>query len=247
MVMAISMATVHWSIMGMFLVGESPQLSPRVQRTLPKTSAGRALLSWFFPGPARGYVFVLANLAAGVAMALLTMLTWEAMYPPAGGGFRPVSFDHVAMLGIVCLGYVAFYLGLGKLVLTWLRGYSVVGALTSVLVHVLLVLAGCGIPLVIHLMSDMRMGGYNLLHVGNPFWTIVEVVERGGSVDATVAVWIVAAGGVVMVLLNLRSILEEVRLVRAASPSRVAEEEAALAALRAPTAHTPRSPWDEVE
>jgi hypothetical protein len=51
LIMAISMATIHWSIMGMFLVGESPQLSPRVQRTLPKTSAGRAFLSWFFPGP----------------------------------------------------------------------------------------------------------------------------------------------------------------------------------------------------
>jgi hypothetical protein len=247
LIMAISMATVHWSIMGMFLMGESPQLSPRVQRTLPKTSAGRAFLSWFFPGPARGYVFVLANMAAAVAMALLAMLAWEAVYPATGGGFRPVPFDHVAMLGILCLGYMAFYLGLGKLILAWLRSISVVGALTSVLVHVLLVLAGCGIPLVIHLMSNLRMGGYNLLHVANPFWTIVEVVDRGRSIDAASAFWIVSAAGFAMLILNLRSILEEVRLVRAASPSRVAEEEAAQAALQAPTTRDPRSPWDEVE
>ena len=248
LVMGISMATVHWSIMGMFLVGESPQLSPRVQRTLPKTSAGRALLSWFFPGPARGYVFVLANMAAAVGMALLVMLAWEAVYPPAGGGFRPVQFDQVAMLGILCLGYMAFYLGLGKLILAWLRSYSVVGALTSVLVHVLLVLAGCGIPLVIHLMSDFRMSGYNLLHIGNPFWSIAQVVDRGaGFIDAPAVVSIVAVAGFSMLLLNLRSILEEVRLVRAASPSRVAEEEAAVAALHAPPTQVPRSPWDEVE
>jgi hypothetical protein len=247
LVMGISMATVHWSIMGMFLVGESPQLSPRVQRTLPKTSAGRALLSWFFPGPARGYVFVLANMAAAVGMALLAMLAWEAVYPPTVGGFRPVQFDQVALLGILCLGYIALYLGLGKLILAWLRSYSVVGALTSVLVHVILVLAGCGIPLVIHLMSDFRMSGYNLLHVYNPFWTIAEVVERGRSIDATSAVWIVAASGLAMFVFNLRSILEEVRLVRAASPMRVAEEEAALAAVHAPPTHVPRSPWDELE
>jgi hypothetical protein len=251
MVVGISMATAHWSIMGMFLVGESPQLSPRVQRTLPKTSAGRALLSWFFPGPARGYVFVLANMAAAVGMAFLGMLAWEAVYPLAPGTTRPVRFDQVVMLGVLCMGYVAFYLGLGKLVLTWLRSYSVVGALSSVLVHVLLLLAGCGIPLVIHLMSDYRLSGYNLLHVGNPFWTIVEVVDPGGGMggdpDAVIAVWIVAALGLAMFLCNLWSILEEVRLVRAASPPRVAEEEAAQAALETPAIHVPRSPWDEVE
>ncbi|MEX2142578.1 MAG: hypothetical protein WD894_25215 [Pirellulales bacterium] len=251
MVIGISLATFHWSIMGMFLVGESPQLSPRIQRTLPKTSAGRALLSWFFPGPARGYVFVLANMAAAVGMALLGMLAWEAVYPPAPGLLRPVRFDQVVMLGVLCLGYVAFYLGLGKLVLAWLRNYSVVGALTSVLVHVILLLAGCGIPLVIHLMSDFRLSGYHLLHVGNPFWTIEEVVDagggRGGSIDAVSAVWIVAAVGLAMLVCNLWSILAEVRLVRAASPTRVAEEEAALAALHAPATQLPRSPWDEVE
>ena len=54
LIMGLTAAAVHWSVMGMFLVGESPSLSPRVQRTLPKTSAGRALLSWLFPGPGRG-------------------------------------------------------------------------------------------------------------------------------------------------------------------------------------------------
>jgi hypothetical protein len=144
---------------------------------------------------------------------------------------------------------MAFYLGLGKVILNWLRRYSVVGALTSVLVHVVLVLAGCGIPLVIHLMSDFRTLGYNLLHVGNPFWSIAEVVDMGSNaVYGPGVVAIVAVAGFAMLLLNLRSILEEVRLVRAASPTRVAEEEAALAATHGGTpAHIPRSPWDEVE
>ena len=48
-----------------------------------------------------------------------------------------------------------------------------------------------------------------------------------------------------MICLNLRSVMEEIRLVRMASPTRVAEEEALVAALTAPPAHVPLSPWDE--
>jgi hypothetical protein len=243
--MGIIAAGIHWSVMGMFLVGESPHLSPRVQRTLPKTSAGRALLSWFYPGPARGYVFVLANMAGAVGMALITMLLWEATAPTTlVFGFQLQS-EELSLLGFLAIAYMAFYLGVGKLMLAWLRQYSIVGALTSVLVHVLLVLAGCGIPLVIHLMSDYRMTGYSLLHVANPFWSIAEMLESRGSTYGSSVALTVGAAAFVMVLLNLRSIFEEVRLVRASSPSRVAEEDAARMALYAQAANAPRSPWDE--
>lgn len=237
--------TVHWSVMGMFLTGESPHLSPRVQRTLPKTSAGRAFLTWFFPGPGRGYVFVLANLSAALVMALLVMIAWESIYPPAPGVFWPITFKQLFMSGVLCVGYVAFYLGLAKLVLAWMRRYSITGALTSVLVTVLLLLCGCGIPLVIHLMSDLRVTGYNLLHVFNPFWTIAETLDRRTFTSLPVAS-IVACAGLGAFVMNLRSLLSEVRLVRAASPARVAEEEAQwLADHTTSAAKEPRSPWDE--
>ena len=245
LLMGVSMAAVHWFTMGMFLVGESPHLSPRVQRTLPKTSAGRVFLSWFFPGPARGYVFVLANLAAAVLMGLWAMLAWQAVFPAPVVGFQGIKFENLATLGILVLGYSAFYLGLGRLILGAARRLSVVGAMTSVLVHVLLILAGCGIPLVIHMMSDSRMSGYNLLHVTNPFWSITEVVERPGMMYGPAVIAIVGAAGLAMFVLNLRSILEEVRFVRAASPTRVAEEDAARTAIFEQATHLPRSPWDE--
>ena len=113
------------------------------------------------------------------------------------------------------------------------------------LVHVLLLLAGCGIPLVIHLMSDRRVSGYNLLHVTNPFWSIAEVVDRPGMVYGPAVVTIVGTAGLAMFVLNLRSILEEVRFVRAASPTRVAEEDAARTAIFEQATNLPRSPWDE--
>jgi hypothetical protein len=245
LVMGLTMAALHWSLMGMFMTGESPNLSPRVQRTLPKTSAGRAFLTWFFPGPATGYVFVLANMAGAIVLALLAKVVWDMYTPAAPGMFRIIRLGQLAEFGVIAIGYMAFYLGLSKLILGWLRHYSVVGALTSVLVNVLLLLAGCGIPLVIHLMSDWRMTGYNLLHITNPFWTIVEVIERRGLYNPAVLLLVSVGGGIVF-LLNLRSILEEMRLVRAARPTRVEEEDLALAPATV-AARIPRDPWDEGE
>jgi hypothetical protein len=242
---ALMTIAIHWFVMGMFLTGESPHLSPRVQRTLPKTSASRAFLTWFFPGPATGYVFVLANMAAAALMALLAMIAWEAVYPVNTGPFRSIRLDRLALLAVLCLGYMSFYLGLGKLILAWFRRYSVAGSLTSVLVQVLLVLSGCGIPLVIHLMSDRRMSGYNLLHVGNPFWSIGDMLSNRMPLYETSVVSIVAAAGFVMFMLNMRSIREEMRLVRAARPARVVEEDAELNVLHAATSRVPRDPWDE--
>jgi len=245
LIMGLTLAGMHWSVMGMFMTGESAHLSPRVQRTLPKTSAGRAFLTWFFPGPATGYIFVLANMAAAVVLALFAKVVWDAYSPAAGAMFRVIRLEQLALFGALCLGYMAFYLGLGKLILASLRRYSVVGALGSVLVNVLLILAGCGIPLVVHLMSDWRMTGYNLMHITNPFWTVVEIIERGGLYDAAV-LSLVSVGGLAMFLLNLRSILEEMRLVRAPRPTRVEEEDSQLMPA---TVHAkiPRDPWDEVE
>jgi hypothetical protein len=94
-------------------------------------------------------------------------------------------------------------------------------------------------------MSDLRTAGYNLLHVFNPFWTIAETLDRRSFISLPAAS-IVACSGLLAFLLNLRSLLAEVRLVRAASPARVAEEDAQWLALHTPhSEREPRSPWDE--
>ena len=65
--------------------------------------------------------------------------------------------------------------------------------------------------------------------------------RRGGLAMST----IVACAGLGVFVMNLRSLLAEVRLVRATSPARVAEEEAQWLAVHAPPVNEPRSPWDE--
>lgn len=61
----------YWLIMGLLMVGESPILSRRVQRTLPRTTQTRSWLSLFMPGSGRGFLFAVANLWTCLLLACL--------------------------------------------------------------------------------------------------------------------------------------------------------------------------------
>jgi ABC-type transport system involved in multi-copper enzyme maturation permease subunit len=245
----LSLAAVYWFFMGSFMTGESPNLSPRVQRELPRSGLARALFTWFNPGPGTGYVFALANVTGAVLFTFLVMWIWKEFYGAfIGRGLR--SFENeVLIFGALVICYFTIYLGLGKLVLAWLRRRNVAGVLTSLVTNVLLVLVGCGVPLLIHLMSeDIRMNtSYRMLHITNPIYTAIYTVDRPsllGSETITVLA-ILTCGAVVVLLLNARSIVQETRRTRVALPKRVTEEEAGLTALHSTLAYTPTNPWDE--
>jgi hypothetical protein len=244
-----SMAAIYWFVMGSFMTGESASLSPRVQRGLPRSGLARALFTWFNPGPGTGYVFALANVVSAVLFTLLVMWAWKSISgPPLWRGGRTFE-NEILIFGALVVCYFTVYLGLGKLVLAWLRRRNVAGVLTSLVTNVLLLLLGCGVPLVIHLMSDdIRMNaGYRMLHITNPFYTVIYAVDgprRLGSETVTILA-ILTCGGVAVLLLNARGIVQEARRTRVAQPKRVAEEDADLAALHSPHALAPTNPWDE--
>ncbi len=68
--LAMFIAAVFWFVMGAFMTGEATQHSQRVNRRLPASTLGRALLTWFNPGPGTGYVFAVSNVAV---LAMLTI------------------------------------------------------------------------------------------------------------------------------------------------------------------------------
>jgi ABC-2 family transporter len=244
-----SMAAIYWFVMGSFMTGESPNLSPRVQRGLPQSGLARALFTWFNPGPGTGYVFALANVVAAVLFTFLGMWIWSSIYGTFTGR-GPRSFEsEILIFGALVVCYFTIYLGLGKLVLAWLRRRNVAGVLTSLVTNVLLVLLGCGVPLVIHLMSDdIRMNtSYRMLHITNPIYTAIYAVDRPASagMETITVLAILTCGAVVVLLLNARSIVYEARRTRVAQPKRVTEEEAELTALHSTLAYTPTNPWDE--
>jgi hypothetical protein len=217
----------HWTLMGMFMNGESPELSHRVKRQLPQSFFGRAFLTWFNPGPAAGYVFAVINMATVLLLAGAALVANALFYPgrlPGWLGMNPR--ETIVVFAVVEFSYIVVYLGLGRLLAAGLRRVRQGGMLLCALCQVLLVLLGCGAPLTVHLMiADLRMG-YSLLEITNPFWSLIEIVEhRSLSPEMVVLLIVLPATAGCVLLANLPSVVAAVRHVRIAKPVRVAEED----------------------
>ena len=234
-----TVAGIYWYVMGTLLTAERPEMSRRVMRHLPSTVLGRAYLTWLNPGPGTGYMFVIANITATVALCFLGYFVGAiAAATPAG---RPTTQEFLYYL-IIGWGYVVAYVGLGLIVVSAVRRIAVVTMLASVLIHFLVVLAGSGIPTAFQLMSvELRYVEYSFLQITNPFWSLVHIAN-GGVMEGYVLILIVPAAACCVLLLNMRSVMRELQQVRTAAPQRVAEDEAELHPAPAPT---PTSPWDE--
>jgi hypothetical protein len=230
--------------MGIFMTAESPDLSPRVQRGLPKSFLGRVFLTWFNPGPGSGFMFAVGNTLSAGLLAMIGV-AWATLGPWPGGGTPPAQvLSFAASFFLLALGYLIFYLGIGNLLTRLLRLVMNVTIVNVVLLNVLLVVAGCGIPELIRLTFDYHEHGYTLLHITNPFWTVETVERSAGGGFAGAATLLVLIGAAIVFLLNLLYAVPEVRLVRIAKPKRMVEEDELLAPAQ-PAPAQPSSPWDD--
>ncbi len=230
---------IYWYFMGMFLTSEWPHLSRRVQRSLPKTRLGQMFFTWFNPGPGTGYLFCVANLTTVLGTGLI--VTW--FVAPTTTIF--ISND-VLMILFLLMGwcYIVALLGAGRLFIGLMRRFTFVSLTAGFLLHIILLLFACGIPQILAYMSPtLRFGAsYSLLHITNPIWTLMTLVERGlGAFDVFAATMMVGAAALIVFLLNVRSVANELQLQRRALPIRVAQEEEQLHP--APVAK-PASPWE---
>lgn len=240
------MAGLHWAAMGMFINGELGETSLRVKRQLPQSLLGRVFFTWFNPGPTTGYMFVVANLLAATAIGAL-FLGGDYLFRGGGPGVRGISMPRTVLLGFAVLqmSYILFYLGAGRLIIGLLRRVTPVSHTLAVLLQILIVMAGSGIPLSIHMMSPTMRSSYSLIEISNPFVSLAEALQAGDfRFEVMVLLTIVPLAAVAVFLLNLPAIVVAVHQVRMAMPKRVAEEDAELEAQRAPPAG-PSSPFDE--
>lgn len=237
-------SAIHWAVMGALMNGELGELSLRVKRQLPRSFLGRAFFTWFNPGPATGYIFTAANLLATLLMATGLLIWGEVYFPGTHRGFPGTSPElTIICFGILASSYILVYLGVGRLVISQARRFTPVSLQLSVLVHVLMVLAGCLIPLSIHWMTPNVRNDYSLLEITNPFYSLAEYVDHSERPEMQVVIWLVPAAAVVILLLNLPAVVLAVTQVRIAKPRRLEQEEAELAAAHAPPP-LPASPFD---
>lgn len=233
-------AIAYWFVMGALMTGEWPHLSRRVQRSLPQSLVGRALLSWFNPGPGAGYMFAVANLTM-LAIVGSLVVHWSGPITASRAGETAV---YLLLFG---WSYVTALLGAGRLLIGLARRFAFVSMSGALLIQLILVLAGVGLPMLLQMISS-QLGsgfGYSLIHLLDPLKTLRELSTRGaGAVPVDILRLILPAAAIIVLVLNLRSVVAELHRQRIAAPTRVLEEEATLHPV-APV--RPANPWDADE
>jgi hypothetical protein len=237
----------HWYVMGMFMTGESPQLSPRVKRQLPQSFLGRVFLTWFNPGPGTGYILVISSLLGALALVLLAVLASDSLGFSSPTRWSSVDTGQILAFGVLGLSYVTVYLGTGLLLTRLLRCFLHVEVLLTVLLQCLLGLMGLFVPWVVQSMwlGDPNYEHFTWIRVPDPLCSLVHLLGRYGLPPEAFLLLVVIPGcALIVFVLNLPAVAREVQQVWIAKPQRVAEEDAELAAQKAPPQPLRTSPWD---
>jgi hypothetical protein len=240
-------SALHWWLMGGLMVGESPDISPRVRRGLPATFLGRMLLTWFNPGPGTGYMFMVGNALALLLVVIVAAIAADRL------ALRAQMNDRQILVPVLIFCYLTSYVGLTRLVMGLIDRFVVGGIFLSALLCFLFVIAGCFLPWVTQsfIYSMMRWTHeYSVFQVTNIPWTIA-ALEQGTLTDMPwggfkwpLEAYILVLSAGAMILINMVLAAREVERQREAAPQRVQEEEAILHPKKA-VAPVASSPWDE--
>jgi hypothetical protein len=195
------------TITGAFMIGESPQLSARVIRSLPRSAIGRILFTLFNPGSGTGYLFTVANITAVLA-ACLTMGIIGLNMGMSGDG-RWAAFC------VLIWAYMTTYLGFSRLLILFIRRFIPVPELLSIIVVAIVSLLGILVPLTFEtVLLRTSNFDYSFIQASNWFWTL-EQAERTDMFaihPGVVILNLIAAG--VMILANMVFCRKELRPVR---------------------------------
>lgn len=238
----ISFGAVYWALTGALMTGEAPQLSPRARRSLPQSFLGRGLLTWFNPGSGTGYVFAVANMLV-LALTVIGMGVWATSL----GFTRAAPGDLTWMAyALMAAAYLVLYLGVGRLILLFLRRYIWGGLAMAFVIQVFLAAMGAILPFLVQLtwLGARFADDYTLLQTPNWAWTLFAIADDGLLGVEHAVYFLVGGGAIVVFVANLVFAAREVAAVREATPQRVLEDELLLHPERAPQPAGPQSPWD---
>ncbi|MFK8114162.1 MAG: ABC transporter permease [Rubripirellula sp.] len=205
----------YWLVMGTLMLSESSELSPRVQRSLPSTFAGRSLLTWFNPGPATGYVFSVCTGTVAIAgLGLFGQLTQVDR--------RPLT--PCLTFAMIAIGYLMSYLGLTRLIsMPILRRLGSSLAVSVVTMLVVMLLAAIT-PIILTVMATGSAPfNYTQLEAINWGWTLIEAFEN--RYDPVLAFKILLVG-VCITLVNLVLLFRVFRYRKISVPERVLQDKA---------------------
>jgi len=210
---------IAWVIVGVFLCGESWELSPRVRRDLPKTYATRMLWTWWMPGPGTGFMFAISTCLAGlVVLGGCGILFQVVQYNLMNSGDTPPP-----LFAIAVAGYVMGYLGLIRLLAMPFQKRFGPGFAAPLAAAVAVVFGGAVVPATIEVVLFGQVSNnYSELHASNCFWTWDEAFS-GTGLPAGIAALIFAVGLLILAI-NAISLFREFRFRAIAVPPRVRQD-----------------------
>lgn len=235
-------AGIFWFAMGALMTGEEPIFSRRVMRSLPQSFLGRTLFTWFNPGPGTGYAFSVVNTLSAVVLVALGLMFGEFLGVSGRGGSMG---DPGAILagGLALVCYMIIFLGIGKLIVGWLGRLMGRNMAIPLLVHIMMLLVASLVPLAIQYAMVGDVNDYNLLHITDPFWTFVELVDGATTLaEAPVILVVLPVCALIVLLCNWRGLSQELSFHRISRPERLIEEDKENAPVIEPVRV---SPWDE--
>lgn len=224
----------YWLIMGLVMIGESPNLSSRVRRAIPDNSFMKSVVSFILPGPGRGLVFAIINIwFCGVFFYLLVLLGYHWLPEPSNDQasigrmirepLNSVNYlQHLLGVGFCCV-YPSFFLAMVYLVCTAIRRVYTVTSVHTVMIGIMSVAMITGSSLLYHYNAfDWGMRDeYSVDQVLNWYWTTTEIVFNGntGLVPAMALIPAILMGAVTLVAIAIAS--RELIVEKSAVPERV--------------------------
>ncbi|GAB6164774.1 hypothetical protein JCM19992_07740 [Thermostilla marina] len=209
---------------GSLIIGESPMMSRRVRRQLPRSQLGNLLLGVFYPGPGRGYAFIFCLLAS-------------LAVPPAFWGTSAfLADDWWLWRGLVLLiEQAVLYLGVGLLMLRLFVPFEKRTIWWGLGTQLLLL----GLVVTVQVMLALVESYWNTVSAPEAFYlSPFGVWDRSGGSESVLVLG--AAACAVFVLNLLVGSGAEMLVTRTEKPERVIEEEKILH----PKEEEPLSPWD---
>ncbi len=213
----------YWFVCGVFMMAESAELSPRVQRTLPQSGFARMMLTWFNPGPGTGYVFAITSGAAGI----FTLASVALFY-----GID--DSDRLISSGLAMIGYLIFYLSVVRLLILAASRFAPPSIALNLLVAILVMIGGMLLPACIDvLFTGSISNAYHIGHLTNWFWTLEEIDRNRANIAISFIILLI--GGAFFIL-NLILLARELSYRKIAVPERIrrVEQQATVAEANLP-------------
>lgn len=208
-------------VIGSLITGEHGIISPRAQRTLPKSFLGRLLFSWFYPGAGLGFIFVVCLFASLALTCALTEVYLDVTQ------IKTNSRYSISGTAIVLLCHLTIYLGINRVFLYCLSSKIGSRMVASVAMLVVILLFAHLLPLfTVFYFNDYREFDYDWHQALNIFWTVSEV-NRTGVFTLGGSLILLTVVASCCFLLNLMICSRDIMLVRVAMPERVLAEETA--------------------